>query len=1186
MAMAPCCAESSAPVPPRRALLLLPRRRPPFEGAVLAAIVAAPALLQRARPCLTQTFKSKRCKELPLGAACLVLYSDAEVGTERRLSRIPDILKEAEQLLGPGGSEEAETEALHLSQHLRSCGDHPGRLGPGVGRLSAWLKEGASQGRRFLGGDRLSLRSDVALVGALLTSRSWCRRLAGASLQKLQAAKQPLKGTDLVLQWMLTVLSEEPCQQALRAARDLEPSWPSLHDEVLPPDLCDFLRSLEVPEPLCAQELLSAREREELEEDRSRAEFRRGFRSWQEQRQAELAPQGESERFVSPPLIDRGSPQAPRIGSVDAKFRTKHHEVRLERLGLCPALRGSARDLNLRLFPDRDPAVEAKGIEILRLLVEYRGSLEALDSDGGTPAFYAAMAGNVQCFEYMLQAGGEKVFHHQDYLDRYPLYWATSNDQPAVVWRLWQLHSFANFGSLHLHVELLSQCACIMSCDIIRNLSLRIRTRAAAKDARSRHGRTALAKAFSSMALTLRDLRSVPVQAAWSDSPDIAAMLLEKRADPRIVDDHERTVLHMASWGAWGGRRGGKFVNGRAAGASPRCLRLILTTEEGRLCMHSADRDGGTPIAIASATGALDVRDPPPELQDFLPLAAAAFRGHVDCMQMLLNARATPELRAKSTGRSAMDFAVIGQELPTAELLANQLLPGASTTAIFATALTWAVHTGVPGMIRLLAQRSPEALESQDFVHLVLMHGPSSRAEVTWPPFPANAEQQPAPPPPPRQSALRRGHLKPFSSVSITCCQALLEARAEVTESTLTSVLRRGLGRGPESEAVLLDALLRQYTRLRPQPSKLAWPLVAAAAADSPAAVSLLLASKADPAGADGFAFTAAADSEECLALLLKACEGVPRCPRTLDVTEDDKVSLLEVAAATGNAQCVALLLRGDNLAASAAAAAAQRAEHFDISRWLQSAEGVNSVVLGFSTSPCDRSARTARTSDDLSEGAQLLSWQSLLKPADAVIRSCSWIESLADARQALRSLKEDLDKSAILGVDLECYGDVVCTLQMATVKRTVVLDALKLHGDVAELVSSIFSDGSVIKLFHAPRNDMRWLWSNFGIQVVNMFDTDTVAMLVYERKLGVGRHRSLKELCKRFLQMDLEMLAYAARDAEVLLPLAKHLASMANDQRLLKESLQSCRRQQDISGKEGIRVELLGTEKEESSTT
>ncbi|CAE7230345.1 secG, partial [Symbiodinium natans] len=655
MAMAPAESPDSPAPPPRRALLLLPRRRPPFEGAVLAAVVAAaPPVLQRARPFVTETFKSKRCKELPVGAACLVLFPDtereADTAPVQKLSRIHDILQQGDQLLG--GADEAEMEALRLSQRLRSCKDDPARLGPGVGRLSAWLKERTSQGRRFLGGDRLSLRSDVALVGALLTSRSWCRRLARTSLQKLQASKQPLKGTDLVLKWMLTVLNEEPCQQALRAARDFEAaSWP-WQDETLPPELCDFLRGLEVPEPLCAEELLSPSERSKLAE---------------EQRQAELAA------IPLVKAVQQGNVEAVRSllaagVSVDAKFRTKHHEVRLEHIACAvgvsrPKCRESdddhpakliARDLNLQLFPERDPDVEAKGIEILRLLIEHRGSLEALDSDGGTPAFYAAMAGNVRCFEYMLQTGGEKVFHHQDYLDRYPLYWATSNDQPAAV--RW----------------------------LLQHTTLPV-------DARSRHGRTALAKA------------------AWSDSPDIAAMLLEKRADPRIVDDHQRTVVHMASWGTWGGRRGGKFVNGRAAGASPRCLQLLLATEEGRLCMHVADRDGGTPIAIASATGALDaleellrcpeglrqVRDPPPELQDFLPLAAAAFRGHVGCMQMLLAARAIPELRAKRTARSAMDFAVIGQELPTAELLADQLSPGPATTAIFATALTWAVHTGV-----------------------------------------------------------------------------------------------------------------------------------------------------------------------------------------------------------------------------------------------------------------------------------------------------------------------------------------------------------------------------------------------------------------------------------------------------------------------------------------------------------
>ena len=41
-------------------------------------------------------------------------------------------------------------------------------------------------------------------------------------------------------------------------------------------------------------------------------------------------------------------------------------------------------------------------------------------------------------------------------------------------------------------------------------------------------------------------------------------------------------------------------------------------------------------------------------------------------------------------------FRIVGRHFE-----ANQLLPGAGTTAIFATALTWAVHTGVPGGARI-----------------------------------------------------------------------------------------------------------------------------------------------------------------------------------------------------------------------------------------------------------------------------------------------------------------------------------------------------------------------------------------------------------------------------------------------------------------------------------------------------
>ncbi|CAE7709520.1 EXOSC10 [Symbiodinium pilosum] len=489
-------------------------------------------------------------------------------------------------------------------------------------------------------------------------------------------------------------------------------------------------------------------------------------------------------------------------------------------------------------------------------------------------------------------------------------------------------------------------------------------------------------------------------------------------------------------------------------------------------------------------------------------------------------------MRCQSLGTSA---SLSLQELPTAELLAA-----------------------------VRHDRMPE-LRQDDFVYSVLAHGPKQRAEVTWPPFPAKADRSPPKPHSPRQEALRRGGAAQLSTVSIQCCQALLDTRANVAEATLTSALRRGLGLAA-AERPLMEALVQTPS------AQLSWPLVAASAANCPAAVTWpkgreepkylqLLPQGADDT--DGLAFTAAASSEECLPMLLE------------DGAVDEKVSLLE-----------AWLLQLQAMPG-----------YLPLASICIKQEQQSQLVLSFRTFKCTRSA----SAKGLLEGDQQASWQNLLKPAEVTSVSLKWAETLAEAQRELRFLEDDLSgQAAILGVDVECYADVVCTIQLATAKRTIVLDALQLHNHMADLVGQIFSNGSVLKLFHAPRNDLRWLWANFGIQVVNMFDTYTAAWLVedasQEDKPAERGRSSLKGLCQRFLQIELdkthqrsdwrlrplpeEMLRYAARDAEVLLPLAKRLASMADSAGMLEECRQSCRKQQaDVLGGEGISVELLDSQ-------
>ncbi|CAE8732176.1 unnamed protein product [Polarella glacialis] len=810
---------SRLPAAPARVVLLLPAQQPSFECAYLAAVgvAAATSLARRpsGSPASRFLFEVKRCKQLVGNAACLLVgqcsslvEAEASPGTSeasdsvwggalsvsRRHSELSEVLCAGHSLLRADARPSLEATStssgkftpedrsslmnLELSQQIRAaCGD-PAQLGPLVGVLSSRLRKlsssekGSSSDVVFFGGKSPSLISDIPLAGSLLTSASWCRRVAealepsdnGKCLEKLKARKleAPLKGMDLVLFWLLQIMDDAPAQAALAACQAMalqrpgEPAlaWPwedsgadseDADDRLMPSEFLQYLDTVRPPlGQVCADDLLTL------------------------QQQRGLAQHQEAAVLAGKPLIEavqRGDVNQVRhlllVGAkVDIQYHTKHHSLGLVHLaaalGISPPEGREyakdhpasliAADLQIQLYQVRNPSAEDGGVAILKLLVEAKCGLDIQDSDGSTPCFYAAMAGNVRCLEYILQAGGQQTFGTLDFLQRSDLYWATSNDQPHTV--RWLLEN----------------------------------VQGAKVDGQSRQGRTPLAKA------------------AWSDLPECAQILIQHKADPRVVDDHGRTVLHMASWGPLGGRRGGKFVNGRAAGASPRCIELLLRSPEGRSCLVVGDRDLGTPLAIASATGALDaieaivaceegrmqVLKHPPTAIDFVPLAAASFRGHEGCLRKLLEVLGDPSMRGKHTGRSALDFAVIGQQLSIVMLLAERLAkmtccdgPGfANSNAtpaisdvsninnirnmhptdqgslllqsdsgcnsvsqlelvdLFVSAMRWALWTGVSPMVETLARACPPAVEAQDFLLLCLIAGPSCTPPVVWPPFP------------------------------------------------------------------------------------------------------------------------------------------------------------------------------------------------------------------------------------------------------------------------------------------------------------------------------------------------------------------------------------------------------------------------------------------------------------------
>lgn len=62
-------------------------------------------------------------------------------------------------------------------------------------------------------------------------------------------------------------------------------------------------------------------------------------------------------------------------------------------------------------------------------------------------------------------------------------------------------------------------------------------------------------------------------------------------------------------------------------------------------------------------------------------------------------------------------------------------------------------------------------------------------------------------------------------------------------------------------------------------------------------------------------------------------------------------------------------------------------------------------------------------------------------------------------------------------------------------------MDALSLH-DHLDCMNIVFTDPKIVKVLHGSDNDLMWLQRDFGVYMVNLFDTGQAARLLrFERK-------------------------------------------------------------------------------------
>ncbi|XP_071726113.1 protein RRP6-like 3 isoform X2 [Rutidosis leptorrhynchoides] len=162
------------------------------------------------------------------------------------------------------------------------------------------------------------------------------------------------------------------------------------------------------------------------------------------------------------------------------------------------------------------------------------------------------------------------------------------------------------------------------------------------------------------------------------------------------------------------------------------------------------------------------------------------------------------------------------------------------------------------------------------------------------------------------------------------------------------------------------------------------------------------------------------------------------------------------------------------------------------------------------------------------------------------------------DDESKLKELVEVLSKERVFAVDTEQHSlhsflGFTALIQISTREEDYLVDTIALH-DIMRILSPVFADPNICKVFHGADNDVIWLQRDFHIYVVNLFDTakacDVLSKpqrsLAYllETYCGVTTNKFYQREDWRQRPFPIDMVEYARMDAHYLLYIAHCLVS------------------------------------------
>ncbi len=168
-------------------------------------------------------------------------------------------------------------------------------------------------------------------------------------------------------------------------------------------------------------------------------------------------------------------------------------------------------------------------------------------------------------------------------------------------------------------------------------------------------------------------------------------------------------------------------------------------------------------------------------------------------------------------------------------------------------------------------------------------------------------------------------------------------------------------------------------------------------------------------------------------------------------------------------------------------------------------------------------------------------------------IEDLMWLKSYIgiDNRSRIKEIGVDLEHH-----DLRSFHGFTCIIQISTRDHDFIIDTIRLRSEM-HILNEIFTDPSLVKVFHGADSDIFWLQKDFGIYVVNMFDTCRASILLHYSKFSLSY--LLDKFCQvktskkyqmadwRIRPLSQNMLDYARKDTHFLLNIYDNICAELN---------------------------------------